>query len=84
MSICPSQISCGVSGCTSARVENDTQFAKDKQHTQESHMPTSPAQYTCDYMGYVRHVGHAVRKQQKPLVITWARTSQDLTSQKVE
>ena len=37
-----------------------------------------------DYMGYVRHVGHAARSGKKLHVITWARIRQVLTPREVE
>ena len=42
------------------------------------------AQHSCDYMGYVRHVGHAARSSKKSHVITWARIRQVLTPREVE
>ena len=39
------------------------------------------ASHSCDYMGYVRHVGHAARssKNHNVNVITWARICKVLT-----
>ena len=34
------------------------------------------APHSIDYMGYVRHVGHAARSSKKSHVITWARIHQ--------
>ena len=44
------------------------------------------AQYFCDYMGYVRHVGHTAGSNKKTYVITWARMGlrQVLTPREVE
>ena len=42
-------------------------------HSRASHMPISQAPHTCNYMGCVRHVGHAARESQKITVITLAR-----------
>ena len=36
------------------------------------------APHSCDYMGYVRHVGHAARSSTKSHVIIWARIRQVL------
>ena len=51
-----------VSDCAGARVENDTRPAR---HKNSTHTDTTYANLTalhsCDYMGYVRHVGHAAR-----------------------
>ena len=49
-----------VSDCIGALVENDTRPARHKQYTHRgiayAHL-TAP--HSCDYMGYIRHVGHA-------------------------
>ena len=34
-------------------------------------MATSPASYTCDYMGYVRRVGIAARRSKNLLLLRW-------------
>ena len=41
------------------------------------------APHSCDYMGYVHHVGHAAGSSKNP-VITWARIRQVLTQREVE
>ena len=41
------------------------------------------ALHSCDYMDYVRHIGHAARSS-KNHVITWARIRQVLTPREVE
>ena len=41
------------------------------------------APHSCDYMDYVRHVGHAARSS-KNHVITWARICQVLTPRELE
>ena len=41
------------------------------------------APHSCNYMVYVRHVGHAARSSKNP-VITWARIRQVLTPREVE
>ena len=73
-----------VSDCTSARVEYDTDLLE----TNSTHMGIAYAHLTAphsyDYMGYVRHVGHAVRREQKSHMITWARIRQVLTPREVE
>ena len=42
------------------------------------------ASHSCDYMGYVRHVGHATGSSKKSHEITWARIHQVLTPREVE
>ena len=60
-----------VSDCTGARIKNDTRHARHKQYTHTGiayvHLI---APHTCDYMGYVRHVGHATRRSKNHM---WVR-----------
>ena len=71
-----------VSDCTGARIENDTRPARQTTHTGIAYAHLTAA-HCCDYMGYVRHVGHAARSS-KNHVITWARKCQVLTPREVE
>ena len=74
-----------VSECTSARVETDSRPTRNKQHTNTGIAYADLiAPHSCDYIGYVRHVGHAARSSKKSHVINWARIRQSLTAREVE
>ena len=57
-----------VSDCTGSLGENDTRSARHKQYTHSTHTRIAYAHLTaphsCDYMGYVHHVGHMMYEKQ--------------------